>query len=137
MLNLLDVNLLVIVISLLLNMGLGMLWYGPLFGKAWMAGAGFKEEDREEMQKSAGIGYVLSALFALLFGYVLDLLFNLIPLPNLGFALVITGLIYVGLVLPNTIKGRLWLETTPSVFRINTGFEIVYFGLMGVVAYLL
>lgn len=137
MINLLNVNILVVVISLFLNMGLGMLWYGPLFGKAWMAGAGFSEEDREEMQKSAGPGYALSALFALIFGYVLDLLFNLVGISTLPTALLVTALIYIGLVLPNTIKGRLWLETAPVVFRINTGFEIVYFLVMGVIAYYL
>ena len=137
MMNFLNVSIWVILISAVVNMGGGMLWYGPLFGKAWMKGMGFKEEDKEAMQKSAGPAYGFSLLFALVFGYVIDLVMNFINPSGIVTALIITVLLYLGFGCANTVKGRLWGEVNKDVFRINTLFEIVYILLVGVAAYFL
>ena len=60
--NLLNVSIWPILIAAVINMALGMAWYGPLFGKKWMDYAGYTDADREEMQKTAGPGYVISLI---------------------------------------------------------------------------
>lgn len=136
----LNVNIWVIFIAGALNMVLGMLWYGPLFGKAWMVGMGIAPDDSrkmEDMQKTAGSGYAYSLLFAFIFGYVLDLFLNLVYVPSLGVALILTAVVYLGFGIANTVKSVLWGETNKQVFMINTGFEIVFIGIMTVVAFYL
>ena len=49
------------------SMILGFLWFGPLFGKAWLKAMGkdtLSDKELEEMRKTAGPGYILSILFA-------------------------------------------------------------------------
>jgi hypothetical protein len=130
--NLLNLNWWVIAISLVINMAGGMLWYGPLLGKQWMKGMGIDPENKEqvaEMQKDAGPGYAFSALGAIVFGYVVEMLINnlivLVPGFNLIGALGTVMLLYFGFSLPNTLKPVLWGEQKRSVFLINTGFEVV------------
>ena len=56
------INYLAIVIAILINMGLGALWYSPvLFAKPWMAANGFTEESIKEAG-GATKGYVVSII---------------------------------------------------------------------------
>ena len=52
---------------------LGGLWYGPIFGKAWMAEMGFTEEELKEanMAKIYGTAFVLEFIIALQLAYFL------------------------------------------------------------------
>lgn len=64
------INYFAVLISAALFMIVGMLWYGPLFGKPWMAALGLS---KEQIQKQGGAmkGIVLSLIAALLCSYVL------------------------------------------------------------------
>lgn len=44
----------------------GSLWYGPLFGKAWMAAAGMSEEEVEQgsMGKIFGLAFIFELIMA-------------------------------------------------------------------------
>ncbi|MDN3648214.1 DUF1761 domain-containing protein [Reinekea marina] len=140
MIELANVSIWVIVIAAVIQMAGGAMWYGPLFGKAWMKGMGIDPNDKElmaEMQKSAGPAYGASLVFAIIFGYAIDLLFNHIPIASLTIAIFWTLLLYVAFTFANTIKGVLWGEISKSVFIINTGFEVVFFLIVGVCAYLM
>jgi hypothetical protein len=67
------INWLAILVASIINMGLGTLWYGPLFGKPWMAMTGVRMdavpagERNKAMWKSMVIAFVL----ALVSNYVL------------------------------------------------------------------
>ena len=52
---------------------IGGLWYGPIFGKAWMAEMGFTEEELKEanMAKIYGTAFVLEFIIALQLAYFL------------------------------------------------------------------
>ncbi|MEQ8628163.1 DUF1761 domain-containing protein [Ekhidna sp.] len=51
----------------------GGIWYGPLFGKAWMAEMGFTEEELKEanMAKIYGTAFVLEFIIALQLAFFL------------------------------------------------------------------
>lgn len=133
-------NIWVILIAVVFNMVLGMLWYGPFFGKPWMKGMGWdpdKADEIKEKQKSAWVGYVFSMIFAAFFGYALNLLLAIVPGLSLGGALLLTLVIYLGLVATNTVKTLLWGEIKPVVFFIGMGYELVSFLVLGTAAYYL
>ena len=62
-----DVNLLAVFVAGIVPMAVGALWYGPLFGKRWLA---MMEMSAEEVQegfdpvKTHGVGFLLSLLTA-------------------------------------------------------------------------
>ena len=128
----------VIFIAAVLQMVGGMLWYGPLFGKPWMAAIGIDASDKEKiqaMQKTAGPGYAASLIFALIFGYVVDVLLASLAIANVASALVAVIGLWFAFTLANTIKAVVWGEMNKAVLLINSGFEIVFFSLVTIGAY--
>lgn len=61
-----EMNFYIFFLAALVPMIIGFVWYGPLFGKAWMSQMGFTEESLKEtnMVKTLLICYVLSLLIA-------------------------------------------------------------------------
>ncbi|MDQ7020805.1 MAG: DUF1761 domain-containing protein [Candidatus Dojkabacteria bacterium] len=57
-----EISVIGIVIAAIANIFLGMIWYGPLFGKEWMRLVGIKKEDTEPNPSSYAIS-IGSALF--------------------------------------------------------------------------
>ncbi len=60
------INWIVLLISALVPIVVGFVYYGPIFGKAWMKVNGFKEEDLQgaNMAFILGISFILSFLIA-------------------------------------------------------------------------
>ena len=55
------------------SMALGMMWYGPIFGKVWMKLMGFTQAHMEAAQKKGmGPSYILSFLSSSLTAFVLS-----------------------------------------------------------------
>lgn len=61
-----NINWLAIVAAAILPLVTGFLWYGPLFGKAWMKESGMTEEKAKQMNpaKTYGIAVILSFFIA-------------------------------------------------------------------------
>ncbi len=61
-----EMNIYIFFLAALVPMIVGFLWYGPLFGKAWMHQMGFTEESLKDtnMVKTLLICYILSLLIA-------------------------------------------------------------------------
>jgi hypothetical protein len=63
----LQINWLAIILSGLIPMAVGTLWYGPLFGKAWQREAGVSDETIKG--SNMGLIYGVSTLFSLMFAF--------------------------------------------------------------------
>ncbi len=64
-------NWLAVFVASILGFVIGGLWYGPLFGKAWMKAAGMTEEMIKEgnMAKTYGLTWVFTLIIAVIFGF--------------------------------------------------------------------
>jgi len=62
-----SINWLAVVVATLSTFVLGAVWYGPLFGKAWMGENGFTEEElkKANMAKIFGVSFVLELIMAI------------------------------------------------------------------------
>jgi hypothetical protein len=119
-----------IIVATVLSFGLGAVWYGPLFGKAWMAKNGFTEEQIRQGANPAklyGATFALSLLSVLVFGWFVG------PDPGLGLALG-AGLA-VGLGWIATAIGTNYLFEAKMVrhFAINAGYHVGRFVINGLV----
>jgi len=65
------INWLAVIAASLTGFVIGGIWYGPLFGKAWMKETGITEEDIKEsnMAKTYGITWVLTLIIAVNLGF--------------------------------------------------------------------
>ncbi len=64
-----DINWLAIIAASILPLVTGFLWYGPLFGKAWMKESGMTEEKAKTMNPAKTYG--LAVVFAFLIAFML------------------------------------------------------------------
>ncbi len=119
---------LVIIGAGILSLVLGSIWYGPLFGKAWMRICGATDMDaekRKEMQKKAMPLYFVQLLLTLVQLYVLSHLTGASGLVGIKSAL----WVWAGFVLPTVAGSSMWNNDSKKVawtrFLIQAGFQLV------------
>ena len=69
----LNVNYLAVLVSAIVSMIIGFLWYGPLFGKPWMKLMNITPKMMNDMKKKGGMGknYFVSFIASLIMAFVL------------------------------------------------------------------
>lgn len=119
------------------SMILGMLWYGPLFGKAWskiIKATDMDKEKRAEMQRRAAPLYVITFILSLFQAWVL--------------AYYIAGWkeasgvqnslwIWAAFVIPTVAAGAMWNNDSKEVswarFGVQAGYYLVLFIAFGLI----
>lgn len=123
-----DVSLPATVVATILGLVLGALWYGPLFGKAWMAAVGTTADQiRRELNpaRTYGTTFVLGFMASYVFGLYLG------PNPGLAFSIAAgaaAGIFWVATALATNylFEGR-----RAALIVINGGYHAVRFTLIG------
>ncbi|HKK47190.1 MAG TPA: DUF1761 domain-containing protein [Balneolaceae bacterium] len=61
-----NINFFAVIVATLSTFVVGWLWYGPLFGKAWMSAVGFTEEQLQQgnMAKIFGLAFIFEFIMA-------------------------------------------------------------------------
>ena len=123
-----DVSLLATVVATVLGFALGALWYGPLFGKRWMAAVGMT---LEEIQKDFSPVKTYGATFVL--GLIASYAFGLYVGPNPGRAFAIVAGAAAGLcwVATSLATNYLFERRSVALIAINGGYHAVRFALIG------
>lgn len=107
---------------------LGGVWYGPLFGKAWMQEHGFKQEDLEKEfnpAKTYGLMFLMSLIAAYFFGLFLGAEPDLWFATGAGFA---AGLFWVSFSIGTNY---LFERSSMRLWLINGGYHTIRFTLIG------
>ena len=123
------VSLVATLVATVLSFVLGGLWYGPLFGKAWMAENGFTAESIKAKGFNPVKMYGTTFLLSLLASYAFGLFVG--PDPNLYAALHWGLLIGVVWVAGSFATSYLFEGKTMRHFLINGGYHAVQFALIG------
>ncbi|WP_420577400.1 DUF1761 domain-containing protein [Ekhidna sp.] len=124
-----NINWLSVLIAALSTFLIGGIWYGPLFGKAWMEAFGYTEEDLKK--RSALKTFGLSLLLAFFAAFILAMFIG--PEANAIYGLM-AGL-FAGIGWVATFIGILYLFEMQSlkVYLINAGYCVISLTLMGLI----
>ncbi len=120
------INYLAVFVAAVLNMVLGMAWYGPLFGKQWMDLMQIKKADVDKSKKKGmGKTYVVAFAMALLMFYVLAHV-----VAYMGAVTAVLGAItgfwmWLGFIMPLEAGSVLWEGRPVKVFLLNAGYHLV------------
>lgn len=124
-----SMNVLAVLVATLSGFVIGGTWYGPLFGKPWMAASGMTKEKGAEgnMAVTYGLAFVLNAIAAMGLALLLDADHGLLLGVHAGIA---ASLFFVVPAL-----GVIYLfERRPlQLFFINAGYQVVNFTVMGAI----
>jgi len=125
-----SLNYLAIIVATAANMVLGMLWYGPLFGKPWKRLVGMPADHKPE---GAGKAMALMAGFALLESYVMAHFVDYLQATTIGDGATAGFWLWLGFVATTmaqeyifAVKPKPW-----SLYAINAGFNLAALLIMG------
>lgn len=122
-----EINYWAVIVSAVVSIVIGSLWYGPLFGKAFMKAMGmneWSEEKKAAMKKSMTMSYVLQAVASLVMFYVLARFMVGMDQMSVQGGLTTALWVWVGFVLPLNLGDAVWGGKW-SLFRINSGNMLV------------
>lgn len=117
------INFWAVVVSMVVSVVLGFIWYGPLFGKKWAALSGLTIPAEKPPFKTMIKPIVLSLLGALFANVILSM--------GVHGATVATGMLagffaWLGFVVPVYLNFSGWEGKPWTLFSINAGYWLVY-----------
>ena len=128
------VNYLAIVATTVVNIVLGFLWYGPVFGKPWMREMGFTQEDmKAAQQKGMGKTYALMVVGALVLNYVLAQFVVLFGATDYSSALQLAFWAWLGFVATTMLGQVFWESKSWTLYVINTAYYLVAISIAAVI----
>lgn len=128
-------NLLAILVAAAAGFLVGGIWYGPLFGKAWMAERGLTEEELKNanMLKIYGLTFAFSVLSAVFLGHLLAHFGSM----SARSTMMISVGIALGFIVPAIGTNYLFSRMSGKLFAIDAGYWLVFYAAMGAVFVLL
>lgn len=115
----------------LLAMGIGFVWYGPLFGKLWARVVGATEMDakrRAEMQKAAGPLYGVQFVLTVWQVWVVS---RFLPGTSVAGDLHMSVFLWAGLLVPLIAGTAMWNNDSAKIswtrFLLQAGYQLILF----------
>jgi len=121
-----SINYFAVLTAAIANMGLGFLWYGPIFGKLWIKLMGFSEE-KIAAAKSKGMTkkYSLMIISTLVMVFVLAHFAKAWNAQGIQGAFELAFWIWLGFIAPTFLGSVLWEERPWALYGLNVGFYLV------------
>lgn len=110
------VNYLSVLVAAAGIVGVGFLWYGPLFGTYWKKLKGYTPERMKNMKMSAKKAMILVSCGALVTAFVLAILSRFLNPLGIGGAFMLALLLWTGFVVPSQANYVLFEEEEPKLF---------------------
>ncbi len=129
MLDISGLNWLAILVATVAGFVIGGIWYGPLFGNAWMSALGKSPDDIQPSPKP----FVISFVTALITAIVLAVLINALDISTLGGGVMIGLLIGVGFIATAMASDSAFCGWGVNLWLIQSGYRVLYSVVMGAI----
>jgi|SRR3989344_717707 len=129
-----SINFIAVLVSAIINMALGFLWYSPaLFGKKWMTSIGKTPEELEAMKQKMGKTYFITFITSIVTTYILAFVINLTNTSGAGRGALIGFIVWLGFIATTAINDVLYEKKPWALYYINTGYSLVSLIIVGIV----
>lgn len=123
------VNFIAIGVATIASMVIGSLWFGPLFGKQWMALNHFTKEGLRESSKPMWTYFAISALTSLIAAFGLSMYLGKEPSVSFGaFAGFAAAFFWIGTSKYNSAN---YDGSSKKLWLLNFGYDVVVYTAMG------
>lgn len=126
-----SVNYLTVLAAGVMHMFIGYLWYGPIFGKPWMAMMGFTKEGLEAAKKTMGQRYFASFVGALVTAFGLNYIVQVSGDTTFGAGMECGLLAWLAFVAPALLGQILWENKPIKLYVLNVGYYLVTLTVVG------
>ena len=129
--SLLNVNWLAVVVGAAINMVIGFLWYGPLFGKLW---TGMMEKTGWKRDQARGnlVLYLLNLVVAFVASYVLALILRKFGISQWWKGLGYGAIVWVGVGATGTLTSSLFESRPKGLWLLFALYQFVVYAGLGV-----
>ncbi len=132
-----NINYWALLVSIVVSVPLGMLWYGPLFGKPWMKLSGITmpevKPSMSVMIKPVIISLIGALFLAFSIANSISIGKTLYHLSGLTVGLQVAFFNWLGYVVPVNLSFVAWEGKSWKLFFIHTGYWLVLLGIMGLI----
>ncbi len=129
------INYLVVLVAAVANMVLGSLWYGPLFGKKWMALSGVNSQTmgKNGMGKTYALAFGGSFLMAWVLAHAFVFAATYLNMWGPQSGLMAGFYNWLGFVVPVTLSSVLWEGKSWKLWCLNSSYYLVALMTMGLI----
>ena len=124
-----DINILAVIAATVAHQLIGLLWYGPLFGKMWLRGIGRTQEELG----SGTQAIIVASLAALVMAFALALLLTVPERVDVVTGLTFGALTGVGFVATTTVINGAFEQRSWTVILLFAAYEIITLIVMGAI----
>jgi hypothetical protein len=112
----------------------GAVWYHPrVFGAAWMDQKHITPEMANRASKLSLATSLATLAFSMLLSAVLSYVLYALPIISVVHAMLMAGILFMGIVVPTTIHRLLWDHISPRLYMIEYGQWFVSFCMMAAI----
>lgn len=129
MLEISGLNWLAILVATVAGFVIGGIWYGPVFGDAWLSALG---KTADEIQPSP-TPFIISFITALITAIVLAVFINALDISTLGGGIVIGLLVGVGFIATAMASDSAFCGWGVNLWLIQSGYRVLYSVAMGAI----
>jgi hypothetical protein len=123
------INFYAVAVSMAISLVIGFIWYGPLFGKKWMALSGMVMPSEKPKFSVMLKPMILSLVGALFMACLMSIAIGIsrsIGQIGIACALIIAFTNWLGFIVPVHLNFAGWEGKSWTLFAINTGYWLVY-----------
>lgn len=130
-----EINYLAVLVATVASMILGMLWYGPLFMKAWMKEMKLTARDIKKQKKENGMAKPMISMFIMSFvtASVLSAFLIYRGDTSVMAGLTVAFLAWLGFTATVHMSKIIFEKSSFKFFMINAGFDLVMLLAMGAI----
>ncbi len=125
-----------VIIAALVPMIVGMVWYGPLFGKIWMQLQGIDPNDTQlqaTMKAEAKKNYIISFIGNIITAYIAAIMLGTLGALTIGDALLFAFLTWLAFATFIQLQGVLWGKDKPKLWILNTSYTLITWMFMAII----
>ena len=126
------VNYLAVLVSAVISMFIGFLWYGPLFGKQWMKLSNVTNKQMKEMKKKGVTkNYFWAFIGTFVMAYVLALLIGYLGYNTFGQGAWLGFVVWLGFFATSMLGMMLWEGRSFKLYSIHVLYHLVNLMILG------
>jgi len=120
-----DVNIFAVIGAAVASFVVGMLWYGPVFGKQWMAMMGYTPDSMRSMRLTPMQAMAGGAVSTLVLAYVTALFVTNMGTVTIGDGISLAFMIWLGFIATTVVGTFLWENRSPKLAAFNAVYHLV------------
>lgn len=128
-----SINWLAFIVAGFAAMVIGFLWYGPLFGKAWIKAHKYTEKDMKNMKIKPMAAMALGTINGFVTAFFIALIINALRSGTLSSGLLAGFVLWIGIAATTRFNSVIFEQSPIKVFIINSTYDLASIIVMSVI----